>query len=56
MFSLIPCVEPVDFKQTAPQFWQDDAIPLTGSRRARPGDLDSIVTDWSVDPKTGARF
>ena len=33
-----PCVEPVDFKQTAPQFWRDDTIPLTGSRRAHPGD------------------
>ncbi|MRT43435.1 anaerobic sulfatase maturase [Enterobacteriaceae bacterium RIT702] len=51
-----PCVEPVDFKQTAPQFWQDDTIPVTGSRRARPGDLDSIVTDWSVDPDYWGRF
>lgn len=51
-----PCVEPVDFKHTAPQFWRDDTIPLTGSRRARPGDLDSIVTDWSVDPDDWGRF
>ncbi|ORM72134.1 anaerobic sulfatase maturase [Pantoea rwandensis] len=51
-----PCVEPVDFKQTAPQFWQDDTIPVMGSRRARPGDLDSIVTDWSVDPDDWGRF
>ncbi|MRS18725.1 anaerobic sulfatase maturase [Enterobacteriaceae bacterium RIT692] len=51
-----PCVEPVDFKQTAPQFWQDDTIPITGSRRARPGDLDSIVTDWSVDPDDWGSF
>jgi len=51
-----PCVEPVDFKQTAPQFWHDDVIPVTGSRRAHPGDLDSIVTDWSVDPDDWGRF
>lgn len=51
-----PCVEPVDFKQTAPQFWRDDTIPVTGTRRARPGDLDSIVTDWSVDPDDWGRF
>lgn len=51
-----PCVEPVDFKQTAPQFWRDDTIPLTGSRRARPGDLDSVVTDWSVDPDDWGHF
>jgi uncharacterized protein len=46
----------VDFKQTAPQFWRDDTIPVTGTRRARPGDLDSIVTDWSVDPDDWGRF
>lgn len=52
----IPCVEPVEFKQTAPQFWRDDTIPITGSRRAHPGDLDSIVTDWSVDPDDWGSF
>ncbi|EKQ6528028.1 anaerobic sulfatase maturase [Klebsiella aerogenes] len=51
-----PCVEPVDFTQTAPHFWRDDSIPTIGSRRARPGDLDSIVTDWSVDPDDWGRF
>ncbi|WP_428944164.1 anaerobic sulfatase maturase [Pantoea sp. FN060301] len=51
-----PCVEPVNFKQTAPQFWRDETIPITGSRRAKPGDLDSIVTDWSVDPDDWGRF
>ncbi|WMY76505.1 anaerobic sulfatase maturase [Buttiauxella selenatireducens] len=51
-----PCVEAVDFKQTAPQFWHDDMIPVTGSRRAKPGDLDSIVTDWSVDPNDWGTF
>lgn len=51
-----PCVEPVDFTQTAPQFWRDDSIPVSGSRRARPGDLDSVVTDWSVDPDDWGRF
>ena len=51
-----PCVEPVDFTQTAPHFWRDDSIPTVGSRRARPGDLDSIVTDWSVDPDDWGRF
>ncbi|EPV8391535.1 anaerobic sulfatase maturase [Klebsiella aerogenes] len=51
-----PCVEPVDFTQTAPHFWRDDSIPTVGSRRARPGDLDAIVTDWSVDPDDWGRF
>lgn len=51
-----PCVEAAVFKTTAPQFWQDDTIPISGSRRARPGDLDSIVTDWSVDPEDWGTF
>ncbi|WP_435339189.1 anaerobic sulfatase maturase [Klebsiella aerogenes] len=51
-----PCVEPVGFTQTAPHFWRDDSIPTVGSRRARPGDLDAIVTDWSVDPDDWGRF
>ncbi|EPQ3461641.1 anaerobic sulfatase maturase [Klebsiella aerogenes] len=51
-----PCVEPVDFTQTAPHFWRDDSIPTVGSRRACPGDLDAIVTDWSVDPDDWGRF
>lgn len=51
-----PCVEAVDFKHTAPQFWVDDTIPITGTRRAKPGDLDSIVTEWSVDPEEWGRF
>ncbi len=51
-----PCVEPVDFKQTAPQFWRDDSIPVTGSRRAKPGHIDSVVTDWSVDPDDWGHF
>jgi uncharacterized protein len=52
----IPCVEPVEFKHTAPQFWRDETIPITGTRRAHPGDLDSIVTDWSVDPDDWGSF
>lgn len=51
-----PCVEPVDFTKTAPQFWHDDTIPVTGSRRAKPGKVDSIVTDWSVNPDDWGRF
>lgn len=51
-----PCVEPVDFKSTAPQFWREDTIPVTGTRCAKPGDLDSIVTDWSVEPEDWGKF
>ena len=51
-----PCVEASDYKTTAPQFWKEEAIPITGTRRAKPGDLDSIVTDWSVDPDDWGYF
>ena len=51
-----PCVEAAEFKTTAPQFWREETIPITGSRRAKPGDLDSIVTDWSVDPDDWGHF
>jgi uncharacterized protein len=44
-----PCVEPISFKSTAPQFWDPETIPIVGSARSRPGAPDSVVTDWSVD-------
>lgn len=52
----IPCVEPVDYRQTAPQFWDEAQIPVTGSPRTHPGEPGSIVTDWSVDPDDWGTF
>lgn len=51
-----PCVETTDFESTAPQFWCEEAMPITGSRRAKPGQPDAIVTDWSVDPDDWGTF
>jgi uncharacterized protein len=45
----IPCVEPKDFRTTAPQHWDAADLPVIGTPAARPGSPDSIVTDWSVD-------
>ncbi len=52
----IPCVEPVSYKTTAPQFWNDETLPVVGSPRSKPGVQDSIVTDWSVDPEDWGYF
>jgi len=52
----IPCVETKDFHTVAPQHWPADAMPVMGSSAARPGNEDSVVTDWSVDPDDWGYF
>jgi uncharacterized protein len=52
----IPVVEPVSFRQVAPQKWDVALMPQQGSSRAKPGVADSVVTDWSVDPDDWGDF
>jgi uncharacterized protein len=52
----LPCVEPNDFCTTAPGKWDAAAMPALGSPAARPGNPDSVVTDWSVDPDDWGEF
>ena len=52
----IPCVEPKDFRETAPQTWAAATLPLYDSPSAHPGHPDSFVTDWSVDPDDWGYF
>jgi uncharacterized protein len=52
----IPCVEPKDFKTVAPQHWHVDSMPVVGTSGAKPGNVDSIVTEWSVDPDDWGYF
>jgi uncharacterized protein len=52
----IPCVEPKVFRDTAPQKWDTQTLPLQDSSAARPGTPDSVVTDWSVDPDDWGKF
>ncbi|MBZ5722774.1 MAG: anaerobic sulfatase maturase [Acidobacteriia bacterium] len=52
----IPCVEPKNFRTTAPQQWNPESLPQLGSTAARPGTADSVVTDWSVDPEDWGKF
>ena len=53
---LTPCVEPKGFRTTAPQHWDVSSLPMIGSSAARPGNPDSVVTDWSVDPDDWGTF
>jgi serine-type anaerobic sulfatase-maturating enzyme len=46
----IPCVEPTVFRTVAPREWEPDRLPVLGSSAAHPGNPDSVVTDWSIDP------
>ena len=52
----IPCVEPKSFTRTAPQFWPAEEMPVLGAPAARPGTVDSVVTDWSVDAEEYGAF
>ncbi len=52
----IPIVEHRTFETTAPQSWDAATLPMQGEARARPGQADSIVTDWSVDPEDWGYF
>jgi uncharacterized protein len=53
---LLPCVEPKDFCSVAPQHWDVQTIPSAGTTGARPGNSDSIVTEWSVEPDDWGQF
>jgi uncharacterized protein len=52
----IPIVEYNGFETTAPQTWNPENLPKDGSLEARPGNPNSIVTDWSVDPYDYGEF
>jgi uncharacterized protein len=52
----IPIVEPVGFRQVAPQLWDQRLMPVLSAPEARPGNLGSIVEEWSVDPDDWGEF
>jgi uncharacterized protein len=52
----IPCVEPKVFQQIAPQKWDPSLLPEQDSAAARPGNAESLVTEWSVDPDDWGYF
>ena len=52
----IPCVEPKVFRTVAPQQWDAATLPMYKTSAANPGNPDSTVTDWSVDPEDWGYF
>ena len=52
----IPCVEPKVFRNVAPQMWDPATLPLYDSPVAHPGNPDSVVTEWSIDPDDWGYF
>src|SRR5664279_3167372 len=44
------------FTAIAPQKWDPAMLPMQGSPAAHPGNPDSVVTDWSVDPDDWGYF
>lgn len=53
---LIPCVEPKVFRNVAPQMWDPESLPIQDSSDTHPGQPQSVVTDWSVDPDDWGYF
>ncbi|MBN1912211.1 MAG: SPASM domain-containing protein, partial [Pirellulales bacterium] len=52
----LPCVATKDFHETAPGCWDTARLPTLGTPAARPGNPESVVTDWSVDPDDWGEF
>jgi uncharacterized protein len=52
----IPIVEHKTFERTAPQTWIASELPKDGEPAARPGQPNSVVTEWSVDPDDWGYF
>lgn len=52
----LPCVEIKDYCTTAPKQSDVDKMPVLGAEAAKPGNPDSIVTAWSVDPDDWGDF
>lgn len=52
----IPCVEPKVFRNVAPQKWNTETLPVYDAPAAHPGNPDSVVTEWSIDPDDWGHF
>jgi len=52
----IPCVEPRQFASLAASSLADGQRVPAQDARLRPGDVDSVVTEWSVDPDDWGTF
>ena len=50
------CVEPKVFNTVAPPYKDSFSYPKARTSAARPGNSDSVVHDWSVDPDDYGQF
>ncbi len=56
MMQFIPIVEPREFRNTAPQHWNVENMPMLGDKRINPEHPDSVVEPWSVSPDDFGNF
>lgn len=56
LIQFIPAVELKEFHSVAPGFWDEVRMPVIGSTAARPGQVNSVIIDWSVEPEGWGRF
>jgi uncharacterized protein len=56
VIQFLPAVEPVNFQNTAPGHWDVSTLPISGTSRAKPGQPDSVVAEWSVSPDDWGHF
>jgi uncharacterized protein len=56
IIQFIPGMQANDFHSVAPGHWDINTLPIMGSAEAKPGNPNSIVTEWSVDPDDWGYF
>jgi len=56
VIQFLPAVEPINFQITAPDYWDLSTLPISGTSRAKPGQPDSVVAEWSVSPDDWGHF
>lgn len=56
MIQLIPGVESVSFKYTAPGYWDPDTLPMLASPSTHPSHENAVVTDWSIPAEDWGHF
>jgi uncharacterized protein len=56
VLQFIPIVEPKDYMRKAPDYTAHPFLPTMGTSAAKPGNPNSFVTDWSVDPDDWGDF